>query len=209
MSITYQQYKTLDDAFSFFNYKLFEGQLPECMITLQRTTSKRTLGYYFPKRFENRDAHEKVDEIALNPDRFAGRNDTEILSTLVHEMVHLWCEIHGSASRDGYHNRAWGEKMEDVGLMPSNTGKPGGKKTGQQMTHWVIEDGPFSVTCAQFVENGSIAYGSFPILKPKKPNSKLKYVCSGGCKQNCWAKPGVSLLCGLCGQVMEVTEELA
>ena len=27
-------------------------------------------------------------------------------------------------------------------LMPSNTGQPGGGKTGQQMTHYIIEEGP-------------------------------------------------------------------
>ena len=28
--------------------------------------------------------------------------------------------------------------------MPSNTGQPGGKRTGQQMTHYILEDGPFA-----------------------------------------------------------------
>ena len=36
--------------------------------------------------------------------------------------------------------------MQEIGLMPSNTGQPGGGKTGQQMTHYVIEDGPFALS---------------------------------------------------------------
>jgi len=34
--ITQKQYKTLDDAFKYFNDKLFEGKLPDILITLQR-----------------------------------------------------------------------------------------------------------------------------------------------------------------------------
>jgi hypothetical protein len=28
--------------------------------------------------------------------------------------------------------------MESIGLVPSNTGLPGGKRTGQQMTHYIM-----------------------------------------------------------------------
>jgi hypothetical protein len=45
-----------------------------------------------------------------------------ILSTLVHEMVHVWQETYGNPSRRGYHNRQWAEKMREVGLQPSSTG---------------------------------------------------------------------------------------
>ncbi len=53
----------------------------------------------------------------------------DTLSTLVHEMCHVW-QHHTPAKkcRGGYHDRVWGAKMEEIGLMPSNTGLPGGKK---------------------------------------------------------------------------------
>ena len=44
--------------------------------------------------------------------------------------------------------------MEDVGLMPSNTGRPGGKKTGQQMTHYIIRGGRFQKAVYDLLKNG-------------------------------------------------------
>jgi hypothetical protein len=35
---------------------------------------------------------------------------------------------------------AW---MERIGLMPSATGAPGGRRTGQRMTHYIIRGGLF------------------------------------------------------------------
>ena len=33
--------------------------------------------------------------------------------------------------------------METVGLMPSDTGQPGGKRTGQHMTHYLTKEGRY------------------------------------------------------------------
>jgi hypothetical protein len=35
--------------------------------------------------------------------------------------------------------------MEEVGLIPSSTGAPGGKRTGQSMSHYIDPDGKFWV----------------------------------------------------------------
>ena len=66
------------------------------------------------------------------------RDDIEWHSTLVHEMCHLWQEDFGKPSRGGYHNRQWADKMIQVGLMPTDTGEPGGQLTGQRVTHYII-----------------------------------------------------------------------
>jgi predicted SprT family Zn-dependent metalloprotease len=80
---------------------------------------------------------ETVHELALNPDNFTGRSDELILSTLVHEMAHVWQETYGEPSRRGYHNRQWAGKMREVGLQPTSTGEPGGMETGQSVTHYM------------------------------------------------------------------------
>ena len=41
--------------------------------------------------------------------------------------------------------------MEAIGLMPSNTGQAGGRKVGEQMTHYIIEGGLFARACAQLL----------------------------------------------------------
>jgi hypothetical protein len=97
-----EEYDSFDQAFNYFNVELFGGELPPCLITLQRRAG--SYGYYSAKRFETRDADGETDEIALNPATFKGRTDQDILSVLVHEMVHHWQDHRGKPSRNGYHN---------------------------------------------------------------------------------------------------------
>jgi predicted SprT family Zn-dependent metalloprotease len=42
-------------------------------------------------------------ELALNPDEFTRRTDEMILSTLAHEMYHVWQQTHGTPPRRRYH----------------------------------------------------------------------------------------------------------
>ena len=131
--ITYNEFVV---SYNFFNDRLFATTLPACLITLQRKA--RTRGYYSNKRFTTRDERDITDEIALNPACFRDRTDEEILSTLVHEMVHLWQYHFGTPSRGGYHNRECGDMMQSLGLMPSHNGELGGRRTGQRITHYII-----------------------------------------------------------------------
>ncbi len=193
-----RQYVTLAAAFDFFNRRLFGGALPPAIITLQRKAG--THGYYSAKRFEARDDGEReTDEIALNPGTFAGRSDRDILSTLVHEMVHHWQEHFGKPGRGRYHNHEWAEKMESIGLVPSTTGVPGGQRTGQRMTHYVIIGGLFDCAFNDLMGDGiRLEWQSrewTAASKGKTRRSKVKYTCPV-CGLNAWAKPGVNLVCG-------------
>ena len=46
---TDEAYAELQQAYDHFNGALFNGALPQCLITLQR--EKRTCGYFSPERF--------------------------------------------------------------------------------------------------------------------------------------------------------------
>jgi len=108
--LTAAEYRTLQDAYDWFNLGLFNGELPQVLITLQR--HHRALGYFSPKRFQSRGrALKNVHEVALNPDAFYGNSDKAILSILAHEMVHVWQEEYGHPGRNRYHNREWAGKM--------------------------------------------------------------------------------------------------
>ncbi len=89
----------------------------------------------------NKDNAKKVDEIALNPNYFF-YGEVELLQTLSHEMCHQWQQHHGKPSRKKYHNKEFADKMKSIGLMPSDTGKAGGKQTGQYMADYIITSGP-------------------------------------------------------------------
>jgi hypothetical protein len=200
-----QTYSSLQDAFEFFNRLLFGGSLPYVLITVQR--HKGACGYFSGDRFGKLDRLEDVvDEIAMNPSYFACRDMQDNLSTLVHEMVHVWQHHHGRRPRRGYHDKQWAAKMKEVGLVPSNTGQPGGKETGQRMSHYIKPGGPFERTCRHYLEQAQ------PLLyqdlagdgpgKAKKNSSKTRFTCPQ-CGLNAWAKPRARLVCGDCLQVME------
>ena len=107
--------------------------------------------------------------------------------------------------------------MIEIGLMPSDTGKPGGKIVGQHMGDYVIEGGRFaSVTknllasgfmltwhdTRDFEVAGVVAVSGTttvaPVVKPTVASGKrVKYRCRA-CGLNAWAKPGVMLVCGEC-----------
>ena len=90
---TAKTYAALNQAFDFFNVSLFGGELPACLVTLQR--KNKAYGYFAGGRFGSKDGAEITDEIALNPSHFKSRTDEQSLSTLAHEMAHLW-QHHGS-----------------------------------------------------------------------------------------------------------------
>jgi predicted SprT family Zn-dependent metalloprotease len=204
LSPTQRTYDSLNYAHGFFNDRLFGGGLSPCMITMQR--SKKAYGYFAGARFGVRAGKETTDEIALNPSTFAARTETEILSTLVHEMAHQWQQQHGKPSRTGYHNKEWANKMRAVGLVPSSTGQPGGQEVGQKVSHYIAAGGVFAVACADLLASGRVELAYIErwgdeATRKKKAASKTKYTC-GSCGANAWAKPETHLICGECDEEM-------
>src|SRR5207248_3116704 len=132
--------------------ELFAGSLPHVLVTLQRHANTR--GCFAPERFTGRIEKTAVHELALNPATITGRSDEEILSTLAHEMVHVWPQTHGSPPRRSYHDREWAAKMKEIGLQPSTTAEPGGKETGEKVTHYIIPGGSYATSYARLKAKG-------------------------------------------------------
>ena len=211
-------FNLLQEAYDFFNQALFENKLPPCLILLHRKTGPH--GYYWAEQFQAiTDKSQKLDEIALNP-MTLDRGDKLVLSTLVHEMVHLWQRHFGKPSRNGYHNRQWAKEMRRVGLMPTDTGEVGGKQTGQSVTHYIIENGMYDQAFIRWSKAARpllwAGVDTYPLLmksggsrrRPlscrakERPISKQKFCCPN-CEQNAWAKPSANLVCGDCYLKME------
>ena len=124
-----------------------------------------------------------------------------------------WCTACSSTvapqSRQGYHNREWATHMVAIGLMPSDTGAPGGKQTGQQMSHYIIKGGPFDRSAETLLAQGfRLNWQSADFTgqtgKTAKERSKTKFTCPS-CGQNAWAKPDAALICGACEESMEAS----
>lgn len=190
----------LNDAFNHFNRELFQSSLPLPMFAYQR--KKNCRGHFSPGTWHDaEDEARKADEISLNPDYLKTRDHRDVLSTLVHEMVHQRQFHQGTPSRNGYHNAEWGTMMKEIGLYPSNTGEPGGKETGQQMTHYEVEGGAFSEAVDLLLLRGWkfpwVSENTEKPTKPRKPPSKVKFTCPC-CNANAWGKPDLNVACGDC-----------
>ena len=223
--ITTIQFKTLDDLYRFYNQAIFGGTLSDCIVNMSRHGG--AYGFFAANRWRGEnEARKIIHEISINPD-FMNREDIEWHSTLVHEMCHLWQEDFGKPSRGGYHNRQWADKMVQVGLMPTDTGEPGGKQTGQYVTHYIIPDGRFKqvfkTLSSEDLQNLRLRYKPTLAALSAKPvrigssggddggepeagaggddesrsGKRKKYTCGCGC--NVWGKSGLLLKCGLCG----------
>lgn len=195
-----QQYNNLQAAYDYFNEKLFDGTLANCLLTFGRDV-KKCRGYFHSEQWENGD--KKCHTISLTPSHLNRPLDA-VLSTLVHEMVHLWQQDFGKASRNGYHNKEWGTKMKEIGLYPSSTGEDGGAETGQAVSHYVIPGGAYIEAFKNIPDHVSLPWiGVNGSTKGKKAAaSKIKYTCLG-CEANAWGKPDLNIQCGDCFQTME------
>lgn len=203
-------------AYSFFNQMLFNGELPECLITMHYSARGNVMGYYSRNKFSATDKRGQVDELFLNT-KYFHLGDMETLQTLVHEMVHVWQFHFGKPGKRGYHNKEFARKMREIGLQASSTGKPGGKDTGVNMADYIIRGAafecwawklfdsgfkiPYRETVKQSAPNDLPALPFIPIpgipdvpVQPTTPK-KTRYVCpvTGA---RVWGKPGLLLRVG-------------
>ena len=206
-SPTALHYREFQQAFTFYNQRLFEGGLPECLIVMTR--KPRSHGYLAPSRWFSSDSGDLVHELGLNPVDFATRETEDVLSTLVHEMCHAWQLSHGErVPRPGYHNREWADKMEEIGLVPSHTGQPEGKRTGQSVSHYIDTGGEFHQQTVYLLDTGwTIPHIDIPESSKRRSN-RPKYICAE-CGLKAWGKSGLALRCENCDKSLaeETPEE--
>ena len=119
--------------------------------------------------------------------------------------------------------------MIEVGLIPSDTGQPGGKQTGQQMTHYIEKDGRYENAFKSMPEKYTLPFTSLEgdimrsllsggagsskgdegkgrkkSLRPRSRN-KTKYSCPE-CKVNLWGRPNLKIRCESCDERYEAVK---
>ena len=201
---TIVQYQSLQYAYEFFNGELFYGRLDDCLLVLSR--NPRSHGYFHAEKWSGGGL--VIHELGLNAETFTLRDPEAALSTLVHEMTHHWQQAEGKkVPRKNYHNKEWAGKMEELGLIPSSTGEPGGKRTGQSMAHYIDEDGLFLPLARQFIDSGwGMPFIDVPQEKPEKKRTKFRYRC-GKCYAYADGKDNLKLACLNCEEAMSVEED--
>lgn len=204
------QFDAYRAMWSYFNAVMFGGTLREVILNFSRRA--KSLGFFAPDRWES--AGQVTHEISLNPTHLRRDSARDVASTLVHEMVHLWQwqREHGAPKRPGYHDAQWGRKMEELGLMPSATGAPGGKRTGYKMSHYIVEGAAFArafdAMPAEYLLPWTCGIDEDAIgkKKAKRKESKLKYTCPQ-CAMNMWGRPELRVRCEDCN-VLLVSDEV-
>jgi predicted SprT family Zn-dependent metalloprotease len=111
------------------------------------------MGYVSSKRWQNGEGT-FTDELAVNPEFFLGYPLIEVMQTLAHEQCHIFQNHFGKPGRRAYHNKEWARIMNNIGLIPSHTGQPGGRQTGERMADYVLMDGPFHRAAGALLEKG-------------------------------------------------------
>ncbi len=202
---TAETYGALETAYNFFNERLFQGRLMPCLFVMQRGKSTKC-GHFHAEIWQSQKVEGyAADEIAINPNQMMAAGLQENMQTLAHEMCHLEQHHFGEPSRSGYHNKEWGAMMDKIGLTPSNTGEPGGKRTGQQMADYIEPGGPFEAALAELLEGGFLipwlSIDTTPPPKEAKPSTRAKFTCCQ-CGANAWGKPVLRIHCADCNLPM-------
>jgi predicted SprT family Zn-dependent metalloprotease len=202
VAITPAVHEKMQVAVDYLNRHLFDSELPDAFLVFQRQAHSG--GHFSPDRYVRRDARgSRQHEINLNPDHFVGETDEKIVSTLAHEMTHLWQHVCVKPIKSGYHDAKWAGKMRSIGLQPSSTGKPGGKETGHRMSHYIVTGGRFAEVFAALAKTGwRLDLESAQCAGARgKPDSKTPFTCPA-CGANAWGKPDLQISCIPCGARM-------
>lgn len=202
-------------AFEHFNDALFKGSLEDTMIAWE--IIKKGSGIFRPDRWAKARGQPVCHEINLNPVAHFERDTRLTLSTLVHEMCHLWVQQIGKGKVKPYHCKNWVKKMHEIGLPPIITdskGKPAvdkqgdPKETGKNATHEIEKRGPFDEACKALLASGfdlvwtRIPDPVAPKSSVKKPKARIKFECPK-CGEHATAKREMILTCGGCKKKME------
>lgn len=215
--------RTLQLAADRINRDLFEAKLPEVAVCLDRRAGSR--GYFRADALQCDDGR-VVDQIGLNPTHIAVAGPYEALRCLTRLRAHQWRQkicaqaSAGRAGTPGYCDKPLAKVLELIGLNPSSSGQPGGRRTGYGISDYVVEGGPFDLLAREMLIAGELltwrdsavsvaeefGFGSScrTIKQPKPRQTRSKFTCPNiECGQNAWAAHRAQLRCGFCDLPMQ------
>lgn len=202
----------LEKIFRLLNKQYFENTLSIPVITIQSTPN--AYGHVsVTERWEVNGEMKKELNIGAGT---LERHIEEVIATMVHEMVHLYCaqkDIKDTSRNYTYHNKKFKEEAEKRGLIIEHHEKYGWTitKPGDDIIQFCIDNDLVDIKI-----NRMEFYGIPPIGgsgekgtdgngtgKPKAKSSTRKYQCPH-CKQSIRATKEVNIICGNCMVKMEV-----
>lgn len=201
--------KELHKLFNCLNNEFFRGELPEVIITIQSKGKTNSLGWFTPSKVWE-DGAEGKHEINITAEGLK-REYIEIVRTLHHEMVHLYChvnEIKDVSRGNTYHNTKFKKASEEHGFeYPENAYD---KKYGWTFSKLTEESKErifkFDIDTDVFKIN-RVDVNALGEEKQKKKTNIIKWVC--GCGQIVrTSKDGLRMLCLDCETMFMKEEDL-
>lgn len=202
----------LEKMYNTLNADFWGGALPLPIITVQSkpgTWGHCTVG----KIWKRKDSETYEMNIAAE---VLDQNLEEIIDTLLHEMVHLYCRENGikEVSRGGkYHNGKFKELAERCGLVCIKAGQYGWNTQGtgnDRLTEYAMEKGWNEIRISRGGSTwlpistgaGGTAAGGAPTAPGgKRPSSTRKLQCPC-CKNSVRATKTVRIMCMDCNEQM-------
>lgn len=184
----------LDKIFKLLNAEYFDGKLPSVIITIQSTP--KAYGH-----FTAYDAWHTENEGFKEINIGAGTLDRPIenvTATLLHEMVHEYCLLHGikDTSRAGqYHNKRFKQEAEKRGLHIDYNSRIGWSVTEptDSLLAFCIDNSLEDIKISREEPTGA--------AKRLRQSSYRRYVCPVcGCIAR--TTKDATLICGNCSEVM-------
>lgn len=206
--------KKLETAYNVFNEKYFNNALPVAMITIQ--SSRGAYGHCTTQKVWASGTG-RYYELNLGAE-YLSRPIENVLATLMHEMVHIYCMENGikDTSNGGrYHNTKFKRESEQRGLKISKATYIGWSVTEPtEMFIRNIRAWGLDVACENYRLGAEIASvggggtgtggetgtGADTDGKPKKTSTR-KYVCPC-CGNSVRATKDINIICGDCMEVM-------
>ena len=182
--------KALEDIFDKLNVIYFDGALPKPVITVQ--TTPKAYGHCSTKKIWKSE-NEGMYEINLGAE-FINRPKEQTCATLLHEMVHLYCnenDIRDTCQNGRYHNKAFSTECEARDLVVEYDRANGYAHTSPtDAFKQKIADAGIDLT-VRFAR-------IMPKAKAKAERQKAhRYVCPI-CGQEVRSTSDLSLICGVC-----------
>lgn len=214
---TLLQFEAIQNAFDFYNTQLFLPEfgtkLSPVFFSLNDNYRRTSKGYYAYDKYTNKSG-DVFSLINITPEHLNQRFEN-VMSTLVHEMAHHFQYTQGKSKGRKllYHNKEFASIMERLGLICSDTGRLGGKKTGKRMTHYILDGGKFELLTAfapskiriPFKLNQNITIQGLKTLEEERlteQKRKVKYECIS-CNSRVWGKPNLQISCVACDTMFE------
>ena len=198
----------LNKLFGLLNAHYFENTLSRPTITIQSTP--RAYGYFTLREDTWISANGCSHEINIGAGTLA-RPIENVCATLLHEMVHLYCYVHGikDTSRGGtYHNKRFKETAETHGLIVHHHPKYGWTLTSpsDDLLDFILENGLTDILITRNEYHGISVSGTGTHSTggediPPKKSSTRKYLCPC-CGNSVRATKAVHIACLDCQREM-------